>query len=84
MDKKYNMKAAMEYSRKLGRKLTAEEMEKFEIKQSKPGELTDKIFSQMSGQTGVEKKSKNKVGHILDTSNRALGKILNKIEKAAY
>ena len=81
MDKKYNVQAIEEQERRLGRKLTAEEKEKFEIKPLKPNELQNKLFSSMSGQSGLEKKIKNKVGHMLETSNRALNKVLNKINK---
>ena len=48
----------------------------------KPGDLKKKIYSYISGQSGVEKKIKDKAGHMLETSNRALDRILNHIEKA--
>lgn len=45
----------------------------------KPGDLKKKIYAYISGQTGIEKRIKDHQGHIMETSNRALNKILNKV-----
>lgn len=84
MEKKFNTKAIEEQERKLGRKLTAEEKARYEIKPYQTGDIQNKIMSSISGQNGIEKSIKNKNGHILDIADRALNKVLNKIDKAAY
>lgn len=77
----YNVQKASELSKKLGRNLTAEELKQFEVKQQKVGDLKKKIFAFMSGQNGIEKRIKDKQGHIFDIADRALNKITSKIEK---
>ena len=48
----------------------------------KPNELKKKIYAYMSGQNGIEKRIKDKVGHVLEISNRALNHIVNNIKKS--
>ena len=77
----YNVQKASELSQKLGRNLTDEELKQFEVKHQKVGDLKKKIFAFMSGQNGIEKRIKDKQGHIFDIADRALNKITSKIEK---